>query len=1765
MSLPFPLLLILSAGIPTYILLFVVVMFVMWRIYIKVGRMRCNEKDTDEYGLTEEFGPDYLMNNLHQDKVAFLHEIFERSASKFPEACAVRIAYAPSESNNDSCEIEITKGGLQQNACDRPISSSMRSASPKVGDTVAEVNHVLGLDAEAEPLVHQMSVTYSTLNTLASSISQVLLTGIVGDHSNPYVSAPDQIVAVLLPRVSVHIFAAQIGALKAGAGVLMLDTNLPNSVLEFQIADSKPVAILTLDCYLKARAQRSNMTVDELQQYLFAGLGTATIDLDSLFRGCLKPNSSNSQNRSNVLSQLRPSHLAMVIYTSGTTGKPKAVLCEHAGYVNYTLDYSNYMNLVPNYDTHAQMASLSFDASLEELYGAWCVGVPLVVFTDSQIRAGPDLVPLLCNEHVTAVSLVPSLLSTISKRPERDFAYPLLRYITVGGEAITESLVEPWTRGRRELINSYGPTEATIVVCRQSLRKGEPVTIGTPVANTSLFCIDHEAINDNPAGAALALLPHGSSGELCASGIQLARGYLNRDELTNEKFVTNSGTRYGRAYRTGDLCRIDEETKCIVYQGRIDQQVKIRGNRIELGTVENALLQELSEIINEVDRVDEGEVAIARDDPVAGKQGDSLVGFLCVPNYFRGNTSEFELVPRNLLVRCQEALAKVLPPPAVPSILVFVPHLPRQVASGKINRKALPNVQETLACSSDAAEQSTGEAGTQEQSRGAVDEEEKQLLRESVVAQQCLQACREFLPTLQVMDEFTKVGADSIMIAKLVAALREFIPSVSVKDILAFKTLGKLMLAKIKVGDSEHMEVAKKDDGCGDHSSELQKTYEKSHVYHPYIFNFLQCLAIFAMVAAALFITVVETVLMLDLWEYLVTQVLPESIGDDIGLSLLVLSPFMGAVFVLVDAAFKLLIGIPLYRLLLCRLIGRCLMKLQVGSRYHKWSSMHLYLWLRLSLEQRLRSAMLFNMGDDTFSFTLRCLGGKIGSNVYYGQDMHFEGLLAEYLHIGAGSVFLDECSLVTCQLHQDYIVVAPLTIKNSVKVGARAHLGAGAIVPQGCFVDHISSIPEFFECDAENEILSGVPALPTGIANFTLPSNIQPSRRGVWERRLPVVVHTLLLMVVFAFAVLALDVFVIGVFRLTSPFATWEDFESFFGVYDHMPKPESAEEWKTLKSSLANLGEDEIEEWKSGFLRNPAEIVFQYWLPMAVYVAFVLTVTLRLIMMLLCFAFFRNPFFKIRVGCYPQRSLTGSLAKAKVKLFNIFQKEMFGHNSKSYMMVAAGCTFETSCGCSELATCQGLIPDTTLIGPNSFWADDCLCTQIDFEGHCIKVQRSRFPQNFFMGNSAVIEPGPHPTNFLVGVGTVAYGHAARRQMQTRLDKSETIFGVPPVKISSDRVARFWSEEPKKQSTSLTAWADSPITVVNVDEDAASAGGATESEGMTSTTASIGLQTHLPPKSGECHKKTDTANEATKYSDFTGKFAHEPTFAQFLFRGWLFDGSITFLKLLPMAILMTILAFWLVNDFGPVYDKISVQKKVGAKSVKGAKDFQGGKDFGGRKLEDKAQSPQAFFLATRELFLLDEPAAEMIQVHLLLSLYILIWYIAIPILFVMMKRLLVWRLKPGAYSLFANCVQRHFFIWTLSEAWMAPFLSVWSGTLTANFFYSLLGAKIGRRTLMTQVGLYGDVDQWIIGDDCVIDGYVWQSHTFEDRVFWVQDTEVGHRCFVGKDSILMGGATLGSDSHLEPLSCAWKTMKLEPGTHAAPKRYIGSPPVQRVW
>ena len=480
---------------------------------------------------------------------------------------------------------------------------------------------------------HRRVPDFAELDARAEAVAAAL---------SPLLTGPDQVVAVAMAQDNWQIVASHLGILKAGGTVMFLDTTLPEALITHMLEDAQPVAILT-------RGQDS-----------FRGLPT----LDVLALPETMPRSAPPPWLDDPTQRL-----AAIFYTSGTTGMPKGVECPHAGYVNLALSYADYFDLIPGMDATSLTSSLGYDGSISEMYSAWVSGCAVVLLTKDQVRSGPDLVPVLREAEVTVLFCPPVLLATLTPTPELELPYPLCRYVVPAGEAFPAALVEPWTRGRRQIINTYGPTEASTDTSRQSLRPGEPVTIGSPFANVTYVILEVGQLRP---------LPHGEVGELCIGGVHVARGYRNLPEQTAEKFITHP--RFGRLYRTGDKCKIDIRTQRVHFLGRVDAQLKVRGHRVEIQPVEDILQTQFGEI----------EAA------VLDYQNQELVAFVAAPSVSEGEISVVAPAPAEWAARVTESLARQLPAPSVPTRIFLVEEFVMKPVSGKIDRDCLPNLSHLL-------------------------------------------------------------------------------------------------------------------------------------------------------------------------------------------------------------------------------------------------------------------------------------------------------------------------------------------------------------------------------------------------------------------------------------------------------------------------------------------------------------------------------------------------------------------------------------------------------------------------------------------------------------------------------------------------------------------------------------------------------------------------------------------------------------------------------------------------------------------------------------------------------------------------------------------------------------------------------------------------------------------------------------------------------------------------------------------------------------
>jgi len=439
-------------------------------------------------------------------------------------------------------------------------------------------------------------------------------------------AGPDVVVAVCVER-SVDMEVAVLAVLKAGAAYLPLDPGYPTDRLSFMLADSQ-AAVLVAGSGLAGRLPAHPVTV--LVDH---------VELAHL------PASA-------PLSAVSPSNLAYVIYTSGSTGKPKGVMVEHRGVVNRLAWMQEAYHLVEA-DTVLQKTPLSFDVSAWEVLWPVMTGARLFMARPDGHRDATYLAQVLADQAISVAHFVPSMLSVFLDAGGAERA-SALRLVVCSGEALADQLKERFFEHfpAVELANLYGPTEASIDVTYERCRPGQPVTIGRPIANTQAYVLDDHG----------APLPPGAPGELYLGGVGLARGYLGRPELTAERFPPSPFRPGERLYRTGDRARARPDGR-LEYLGRLDDQVKLHGLRIELGEVEAVLAEH--------GPVKEVAVVMREDSP----GGSRLVAYV--------TPATTDLASLGAHAR------RYLPGYMVPSQVVALDELPR-TPSGKTDRRALP-------------------------------------------------------------------------------------------------------------------------------------------------------------------------------------------------------------------------------------------------------------------------------------------------------------------------------------------------------------------------------------------------------------------------------------------------------------------------------------------------------------------------------------------------------------------------------------------------------------------------------------------------------------------------------------------------------------------------------------------------------------------------------------------------------------------------------------------------------------------------------------------------------------------------------------------------------------------------------------------------------------------------------------------------------------------------------------------------------------------
>ncbi|MNW44053.1 Plipastatin synthase subunit C [compost metagenome] len=473
------------------------------------------------------------------------------------------------------------------------------------------------------------SMSYDDLNKKANQLARTL---------KKHNIRKGEIVGIMVNR-KMEMIVSILAVLKSGGAYLPIDPEYPIDRVAHMLDDSSARILLTESELYKARD---------------VGFGGRIIHVED--------EKSYDPDHFNIETQSNSKDLAYVIYTSGSTGKPKGVMIEHRSVNNLIEGVSSQINFTEG-KSILNLTSISFDIFIIETILPLAKGMRVVIMDENEQKDSELIRRAIVMNQVDILQTTPSRMKVlISDSINVDHHFRSVKEIIVTGEALPNHLaVTLKEKFTCELFNMYGPTEITVWATLKDIRSGQKVDIGKPIANTTAYIMNNGG----------KLQPIGIYGELCIGGDGVARGYLNRDELTQEKFVDNPYVIGERMYRTGDLARWLPDGN-IEYSGRMDEQVKIRGFRIELGEIESVIRRQ--EGVRDV-------AVITKEDQVGDK-------FICAYVVSDDQDNEVDIA------HMKSALRKYLPEYMIPSYLVMMEQLP-VTTNGKLDRRALPQPEVT--------------------------------------------------------------------------------------------------------------------------------------------------------------------------------------------------------------------------------------------------------------------------------------------------------------------------------------------------------------------------------------------------------------------------------------------------------------------------------------------------------------------------------------------------------------------------------------------------------------------------------------------------------------------------------------------------------------------------------------------------------------------------------------------------------------------------------------------------------------------------------------------------------------------------------------------------------------------------------------------------------------------------------------------------------------------------------------------------------------
>ncbi len=560
-------------------------------------------------------------------------------------------------------------------------------------------------------LIFQPSkLTYKELNEKANQLAHCISSG--------YRINKGDVIGVFLPKSDVGIIAL-LAILKLGGVYLPIDTNYPHERIDYLIKDSGLKLLIGSGFDLKtANCDTLNVIDANLEKY-------SSLNIDK---------------------EISSKDLAYIIYTSGSTGQPKGVIIEHTSNVNMSLDQIRTFNVTES-DKVVWFASVSFDASISEIMMCLYSGATLVIPTEETIKDKNEFVKFLKETKSTVVTFPPSYLGLLS---QNDISG--LRCVITAGESANPSKAFEVIKSGIDYYNAYGPTECAVCVSIYKMNENDIdksiIPIGKPIANTHVYILDES----------LQPLPIGVSGKIYVSGVGVARGYLNKEVLTAEKFISNPFIEETAMYDTGDLgCWLSDGN--IEFLGRKDSQVKLRGYRIELGEIENTILkfsEHIKQVAGEVKEVNNEKALVA---------------------YFVSTS----IIDKSEL---RSFLQSNLPEYMIPSFYVELEKLPL-TPNGKIDRKALPSI--------------SGEDGIRKKYVAPTNKTEEVLV---TIWQEVLA-----IEKIGITDNFFELGGHSLMIGQVINRIHKQLgKTISFKIFFANPTITTLSK---QLKESEYLPIPK--------------------------------------------------------------------------------------------------------------------------------------------------------------------------------------------------------------------------------------------------------------------------------------------------------------------------------------------------------------------------------------------------------------------------------------------------------------------------------------------------------------------------------------------------------------------------------------------------------------------------------------------------------------------------------------------------------------------------------------------------------------------------------------------------------------------------------------------------------------------------------------------------------------------------------------------------------------------------------------------